>query len=41
MTGFYKVPRDEVFTADGFYPTGDLVRIDEDGYRGSSAAPAT
>jgi acyl-coenzyme A synthetase/AMP-(fatty) acid ligase len=21
-----------VFTADGYYPTGDLVRIDEDGY---------
>ncbi len=32
MTGFYGVPRDEVFTTDGFYPTGDLVRIDEDGY---------
>ncbi len=32
MSGFYKVPRDRVFTADGFYPTGDLVRIDEDGY---------
>jgi acyl-coenzyme A synthetase/AMP-(fatty) acid ligase len=32
MTGFYKVPRDEVFTADGFYPTKDLVRIDADGY---------
>lgn len=32
MTGFYKVPRDQVFTPDGFYPTKDLVRIDEDGY---------
>ena len=32
MTGFYKVPRDQVFTADGFYPTKDLVRIDADGY---------
>jgi acyl-CoA synthetase (AMP-forming)/AMP-acid ligase II len=32
MTGFYKVPRDEVFTTDGFYPTKDLVRIDADGY---------
>ena len=32
MTGFYKVPRSEVFTADGFFPTQDLVRIDADGY---------
>lgn len=32
MTGFYKVPRHEVFTADGFFPTRDLVRIDVDGY---------
>ena len=32
MSGFYKVPREKVFTEDGFYPTGDLVRIDEDGY---------
>jgi acyl-CoA synthetase (AMP-forming)/AMP-acid ligase II len=32
MTGFYGVPRDQVFTPDGFYPTNDLVRIDEDGY---------
>ncbi|MDV3127836.1 acyl--CoA ligase [Mycobacterium sp. 21AC1] len=32
MTGFYKVPRNEVFTADGFFPTSDLVRIDADGY---------
>ena len=41
MTGFYKVDRDEVFTPDGFYPTKDLVRIDADGYSGSSGAPAT
>lgn len=32
MTGFYKVAREQVFTPDGFYPTKDLVRIDEDGY---------
>jgi acyl-CoA synthetase (AMP-forming)/AMP-acid ligase II len=32
MTGFYKVDRADVFTADGFYPTKDLVRIDADGY---------
>lgn len=32
MTGLYKVPRGEVFTADGFFPTKDLVRIDADGY---------
>ena len=32
MTGFYKVPRHAVFTADGFFPTNDLVRIDADGY---------
>ncbi|WP_081438598.1 class I adenylate-forming enzyme family protein [Pseudofrankia asymbiotica] len=32
MTGFYKVDRRTVFTADGFYPTRDLVRIDADGY---------
>lgn len=32
MTGFYKVPRNTVFTADGFFPTNDLVRIDADGY---------
>ncbi len=32
MTGFYKVERDKVFTPDGFYPTGDLVRLDDDGH---------
>jgi acyl-CoA synthetase (AMP-forming)/AMP-acid ligase II len=32
MTGFYKVERHKVFTPDGFYPTGDLVRIDADDY---------
>lgn len=32
MSGFYGKPRDEVFTPDGFYPTGDLVTIDADGY---------
>jgi acyl-CoA synthetase (AMP-forming)/AMP-acid ligase II len=32
MRGLYKRPRHAVFTADGFYPTGDLVCIDEDDY---------
>jgi acyl-CoA synthetase (AMP-forming)/AMP-acid ligase II len=32
MSGFYKVDRRKVFTPDGFYPTGDLVHIDADGY---------
>jgi len=32
MLGFYKKRREEVFTPDGFYPTGDLCRIDEDDY---------
>jgi acyl-CoA synthetase (AMP-forming)/AMP-acid ligase II len=32
MSGLYKVPRAQVFTSNGFYPTGDLVRIDADGY---------
>ncbi|MFV8816894.1 class I adenylate-forming enzyme family protein [Haliea sp. E17] len=32
MTGFYKRERESVFTADGFYPTGDLCREDADGY---------
>ena len=30
MSGMYKRLREEVFTPDGFYPTGDLVRIDVD-----------
>jgi len=32
MSGFYKVNRKEVFTRDGFYPTGDMARLDADGY---------
>jgi len=32
MSGFYKMERCDVFTADGFYPTKDLVRVDADGY---------
>lgn len=32
MTGYYKKERDEVFTREGFFPTGDLVSIDEDDY---------
>lgn len=32
MSGLYKVEREKVFTADGFYPTGDLVRLDADGH---------
>jgi acyl-CoA synthetase (AMP-forming)/AMP-acid ligase II len=32
MRGFYKVDPDRVFTPDGFYPTGDSARMDEDGY---------
>jgi acyl-CoA synthetase (AMP-forming)/AMP-acid ligase II len=32
MSGLYKRERSEVFTPDGFYPTGDLVRIDADGF---------
>jgi acyl-CoA synthetase (AMP-forming)/AMP-acid ligase II len=32
MSGFNKMSRDEVFTRDGFYPTGDLARLDADGY---------
>ncbi|HVJ95651.1 MAG TPA: class I adenylate-forming enzyme family protein [Acidimicrobiia bacterium] len=32
MTGFYKVHKRDVFTADGYFPTDDLVRIDADGY---------
>lgn len=32
MSGLYKTDRNQVFTPDGFYPTGDLVRMDADGY---------
>ena len=32
MRGLYKKSHAEVFTPDGFYPTGDLVRIDADDY---------
>jgi acyl-CoA synthetase (AMP-forming)/AMP-acid ligase II len=32
MKGFYKLDPREVFTPDGFYPTHDIVRIDEDDY---------
>jgi acyl-CoA synthetase (AMP-forming)/AMP-acid ligase II len=32
MKGFYKRLDRDVFTPDGFYPTGDLVRIDADDY---------
>lgn len=32
ITGMYKRRREEVFTPDGFYPTGDLCWIDKDDY---------
>lgn len=32
MRGYLKRERHEVFTADGWFPTGDRVMIDEDGY---------
>jgi acyl-CoA synthetase (AMP-forming)/AMP-acid ligase II len=32
MRGFYKTDPDRVFTADGFYPTGDTARLDTEGY---------
>ena len=32
MLGLYKKERHEVFGPDGFYATGDICRIDEDGY---------
>jgi len=32
MKGFYKVDPRQVFTRDGFYPTGDIVRIEADGH---------
>jgi acyl-coenzyme A synthetase/AMP-(fatty) acid ligase len=32
MAGLYKRESGETFTADGYYPTGDLVRIDSEGH---------
>jgi fatty-acyl-CoA synthase len=32
MKGYVKVPRDEVFDADGFFHTGDAGFVDDDGY---------
>ena len=32
MAGLYKQRRAGTFTADGFYPTGDIVRIDAEGW---------
>jgi acyl-CoA synthetase (AMP-forming)/AMP-acid ligase II len=32
MTGYYKREREETFTRDGYFATGDLVRIDDDDY---------
>jgi acyl-CoA synthetase (AMP-forming)/AMP-acid ligase II len=32
MRGYYKREREDTFTSDGFFPTGDLVRIESDGY---------
>lgn len=32
MAGLYKQRRAQTFTADGYYPTGDVVRIDADGW---------
>jgi acyl-CoA synthetase (AMP-forming)/AMP-acid ligase II len=32
MQGLYKKEREQTFTADGLYPTGDLAALDEDGY---------
>ena len=32
MAGYYKVEREDVFTEDGFYPTGDICSIDRDGW---------
>jgi acyl-CoA synthetase (AMP-forming)/AMP-acid ligase II len=32
MQGYYKVEREAIFTCGGWFPTGDLVSIDEDDY---------
>ena len=32
MQGLYKLEREEVFTADGFYRTGDECRVDDEGH---------
>jgi acyl-coenzyme A synthetase/AMP-(fatty) acid ligase len=32
MQGYYKLEREQVFTRDGWFLTGDLASIDEDGY---------
>ncbi|GFG50049.1 AMP-binding protein [Mycolicibacterium agri] len=32
MAGYYKHSREECFDADGWFPTGDLVRVDADGF---------
>ncbi|MDB5446372.1 MAG: lcfB 1, partial [Phenylobacterium sp.] len=37
MQGLYKKERSETFTPEGLYPTGDLCRLDEEGYLAFSA----
>ncbi len=32
MSGYYKVDRDDVFTADGYFRTKDRVQMDDDGF---------
>jgi acyl-coenzyme A synthetase/AMP-(fatty) acid ligase len=32
MQGYYKLEREQVFTRDGWFATGDLASLDEDGY---------
>jgi fatty-acyl-CoA synthase len=32
MEGYYRVPRDQTFTRDGFFKTGDLGYLDESGH---------